>query len=87
MRFRLIPKSATLIDPEMTLDGNYALRCITHMFFGAKVVSAYIGCHFHVHFSNPWHALASHGLPALAELLVFFKEKLISATYDKIKSK
>ena len=27
-------------------------------------------CHFHVHFSNPWHAFASHGLPAIAELLV-----------------
>jgi len=26
---------------------------------------------FHVHFSNPWHACASHGLPAIAELLVF----------------
>jgi len=25
---------------------------------------------FHVHFSNPWHAFASHGLPAIAELLV-----------------
>ena len=28
------------------------------------------GCHFHVHFSYPWHAFASHGLPAIAELLV-----------------
>ena len=27
-------------------------------------------CHFHVHFSYPWHAFASHGLPAIAELLV-----------------
>ena len=27
-------------------------------------------CHFHVYFSNPWHAFASHGLPAIAELLV-----------------
>jgi len=26
---------------------------------------------FHVHFSNPWHAFASHGLPAIAELLVY----------------
>ena len=25
-RFRLVPKLATLVDPEMTLDGNYALR-------------------------------------------------------------
>jgi len=33
-RFRLVPKSTTLVDPEMTLDGNYALRCITHMCFG-----------------------------------------------------
>ena len=30
-----------------------------------------LGCHFHVHFSNPWHAFASHGLPATAELFVF----------------
>jgi len=29
-----------------------------------------LGCHLHVHFSNPWHAFASHGLPAIAELLV-----------------
>jgi len=29
-----------------------------------------LGCHFHVHFSNLWHAFASHGLPAIAELLV-----------------
>ena len=27
-RFRLIPKSTTLVDPEMTLDDNYALCCI-----------------------------------------------------------
>ena len=33
-----------------------------------------LGCHFHVHvdFSNPWHAFALHGLPAIAELLVTF---------------
>ena len=30
-----------------------------------------LGCHFHVHFSNPRNAFASHGLPAIAELLVF----------------
>ena len=35
-RFRLVPKSTTLVDPEMTLDGNYALRCITHICFGAN---------------------------------------------------
>jgi len=29
-----------------------------------------LGCHLHVHFSNLWHAFASHGLPAIAELLV-----------------
>jgi len=27
-RLRLVPKSTTLVDPEMTLDGNYALSCI-----------------------------------------------------------
>jgi len=31
-----------------------------------------LGCHFHVHFSNPWHAIASHGLPAMAELLLYY---------------
>jgi len=30
-----------------------------------------LGCHFHVYFSYPWHAFASHGLPAIAELLVY----------------
>jgi len=30
-----------------------------------------LGCHFHVHFSYLWHAFASHGLPAIAELFVF----------------
>ena len=34
-----------------------------------------LGCHFHVHFSNPWHAFASHSLPAIAELLVYFGDK------------
>jgi len=29
-----------------------------------------LGCHFHVNFSNLWHAFASHGLPSIAELLV-----------------
>jgi len=33
---RLVPKSTTLVDPEMTLDGISALCCITHMFFGAN---------------------------------------------------
>ena len=27
-------------------------------------------CHVHVHYSNPWHAFASRGFPAIAELLV-----------------
>jgi len=31
-----------------------------------------LGCHFHVHFRYPWHAFASYGLPAIAELLVKF---------------
>ena len=30
-----------------------------------------LGCHFHIHFSFPWHAFVSHGLPAIAELLVW----------------
>jgi len=32
-----------------------------------------LGCHFHVYFNNPWNAFASHGLPAIAELLVTYK--------------
>jgi len=31
-----------------------------------------LSCHFRVHFSYPWHAFASHGLPATAELLVCY---------------
>ena len=34
-RFRLVPKSTTLDDPELTLNGYYALCCITHVSFGA----------------------------------------------------
>ena len=34
-RFRLVPKSTTLDDPELTLNGYYTLCCITHMYFGA----------------------------------------------------
>ena len=29
-----------------------------------------LGRHFHVYFSYPWHAFATHGLPAIAEFLV-----------------
>ena len=34
-RFRLVPKSTTLDDPELTLNGYYALCYITYMCFGA----------------------------------------------------
>jgi len=34
-RFRLVPKSTTLDDPELTLNDYYAFSCITHMSFGA----------------------------------------------------
>jgi len=34
-RFRLVAKSTTLDDPELTLNGYYALCCITYMYFGA----------------------------------------------------
>jgi len=33
-RFRLVPKSTTLDDPELTLNGYYALCCITHISIG-----------------------------------------------------
>ena len=36
-----------------------------------------LGCHFDVHFSYSWHAFASHGLPAIAELLVYVLFKSI----------
>jgi len=36
MRFRLVPKSTTLVEPEMTLDCNYALRGI-HTFVSEPV--------------------------------------------------
>jgi len=36
-----------------------------------------LGCHFHVHFSNPWHAFVSHGLPAIAELLVLLHVRVV----------
>jgi len=34
-RFRLVPKSTTLDDTELTLNGYYALCCITRMSFRA----------------------------------------------------
>jgi len=35
-RFRLVPKSTTLDDPELTLNGHYALCYITHVFGGHR---------------------------------------------------
>jgi len=34
-RFRLVPKSTTLVDLELTLNGHCALCYIIHVFFGA----------------------------------------------------
>jgi len=45
-----------------------------------------LGCHFHVHFSNHWHAFASHGLPAIAELLVDVRLRQDWLCYEIIKS-
>ena len=39
-----------------------------------------LGCHFHVDFSNSWHAIASHGLPAIAELLVVNSDNVIKTS-------
>jgi len=55
------------------LIGNHTLsfdRC--HFWWPWRIFEGHfsLGCHFHVYFSNPWHAFASHGLPATAELLV-----------------
>jgi len=54
---------------------NFLLKIANFRCHGNKDMSAWrsfsLGCHFHVHFSYPWHAFASHGLPAIAELLVF----------------
>ena len=38
-----------------------------------------LGCHFHVYFSYPWHAFASHGLPAIAELFVIAGDNIVDA--------
>ena len=35
------------------------------------------GCHFHVHFSNPWHAFASHGFPELLVVARMLSDKLV----------
>jgi len=44
------------------------------MSYGAVIEGHFsLGCYFHVHFSNLWQAFASHGLPAIAELLVIFR--------------
>jgi len=32
-RFGLVPKSMTVVDPELTLNSRYSLCYITHMFF------------------------------------------------------
>jgi len=42
-----------------------------------------LGCHFHVHFSNPWHAFASHGLPVIAELLVCLSLTVVLFVFTK----
>jgi len=44
-----------------------------------------MGCHFHVHFSYLWHAFASHGLPAIAELLVKVLLPLILAVLRHVR--
>jgi len=40
-----------------------------------------LGCHFHVHFSYPWHAFASHGLPAIADLVTVRRYALHGLSY------
>ena len=62
-----IPTSFRLVPLLMTL--KYIWRSFS------------LGCHFHVHFSNPWQAFASHGLPAIAELLVVNNDALILAYF------
>jgi len=39
-------------------------------------------CHFHVHFSNRWPAFASHGVPAIAELLVLHNAKRLEVRFQ-----
>jgi len=49
------------------LIGNHTLAFLeVHL----KVISSWVVISMVVHFSNPWHAFASHGLPAIAELIV-----------------
>jgi len=59
MRFRLVPKSTTLVDPEMTLDGNYVLCCITVMFFGANHYKKLSYC---------WETVRRESMPRIAEM-------------------
>jgi len=54
------------------LMGNHTSFRLVPLLMTLKYIwrSFSLGCHFHVHFSYPWHAFASHGLPAIDELLV-----------------
>jgi len=41
MRFRLVPKSMTLVDLELTLNGCYALCYIIHIIY-VKLAAIYL---------------------------------------------
>ena len=56
--FFTVRRYATLIDPEMTLDGN-ALRCITHMCFGANHYKKLSYC---------WETVRRESMPRIAEV-------------------
>jgi len=56
------------------LIGNHTLAFVwCHFWWPWSTFEGHFsrGCHFHVHFRYPWHAFSSHGLPSIAELLVF----------------
>ena len=85
MRVRLLLKSTTLVDPEMTLDGNYAL--ITHMAHhsqllqesSAKLTNQRVSYAFT---SSPFSFYARHSLPTskfqhsyYCILLIYFRRQ------------
>ena len=59
-RFRLVPKSTTLDDPELALNGYYVLCYITHMSFGAHhKIWIKIDPYYHRQKCSPWIAVSS----------------------------
>jgi len=70
-----ISQKRCVIRQKLLLIGNHTLAFDWSYFWWPwSTLEGHfsLGCHFHVYFSNPSHAFASHGLPATAALLVTF---------------